>query len=555
MKHMFPMPDELDWNEDIFEDRKAVSAEFLSMMFDDLKNKEKGKVVPDTLGADKLFIEFFVTSDMQWDFWQIAKDFLKHHFPRVKEFNDMVWYGNDRPGHSSPEESLQRKILNVIRNASKTGDPYAVELLKYLYKTYYKKEYRQLKRFKEINVSEIFSLSEDEDGHSDFCNMARILVMCELFGIKLDEGCSVLYLMLDRKSREWEAEDTYEPFAFEEGVYQECLIQVESWMQFEQQNGKKQKYPDSVKFWELDEFVDTCCKYHGYSGDYLYRSNCEYRGNRVLFAKTLALLKSTFPKKEFTYEEVQTYAHIYNGIETIVNVSEDYNSYISEMLGVMDEEELFEGEKRYFQPEKIIYRETEMSKQVKKAVNIAPVIIEKAEQADYLQEIDELRQRLSKKEQECRYFKEQSDHAKTVIKEQQEMLAKCENDREELIALRDYVYNLSEEAPELEEKCLEEMTAAIAKKNIVIIGGHVNWINKLKKQFPKWKYFTANLSRTNEAQLLTCAEKVYFYTDHISHGTYGKLISMVREQKIPFGYLHTIYMGALVKQIYDEVVG
>lgn len=56
MKHMFPMPDELNWSEDIFEDRKAVSAEFLSMMFEDLKNKEKGKAVPNMRGADKMFM-------------------------------------------------------------------------------------------------------------------------------------------------------------------------------------------------------------------------------------------------------------------------------------------------------------------------------------------------------------------------------------------------------------------------------------------------------------------------------------------------------------------
>ena len=47
-------------------------------------------------------------------------------------------------------------------------------------------------------------------------------------------------------------------------------------------------------------------------------------------------------------------------------------------------------------------------------------------------------------------------------------------------------------------------------------------------------------------------EKVYFFTNHISHGTYGKYINLVRENKIPFGYLQTINIENVVKQIYND---
>ena len=85
---------------------------------------------------------------------------MQHHYTRLKEFNDLALYGNDNPHQSDPEDALQKKILNVMYNAAKSGDPYSVELMKYLYKTYHKKEYQQLKRFRKITVHEIFSLSE-----------------------------------------------------------------------------------------------------------------------------------------------------------------------------------------------------------------------------------------------------------------------------------------------------------------------------------------------------------------------------------------------------------
>lgn len=48
----------------------------------------------------------------------------------------------------------------MLFNSARLGDAYCYELILYLYKTYYKKEYNQLKLFKTIGVQEIFSLTE-----------------------------------------------------------------------------------------------------------------------------------------------------------------------------------------------------------------------------------------------------------------------------------------------------------------------------------------------------------------------------------------------------------
>ena len=157
------------------------------------------------------------------------------------------------------------------------------------------------------------------------------------------------------------------------------------------------------------------------------------------------------------------------------------------------------------------------------------------------------------KEQECKYYRQQYDQAKTSLSEMEEIIKKNENDRAELISLRNYVYSLSEEHPVLKEETIADMKKSIAERKITVIGGHVNWINKLKKDFPKWRYLDADIKRSNCSETFEDVEKVYFYTDHLSHGTYGKFIAMVREKDIPFGYLHTINIDSLIRQIYWEL--
>ena len=66
---------------------------------------------------------------------------------RLKQFNELAWYDEAYIGTTKPVDASYGYVLRLIYNGAKLGDEYCVELLKKLYKTYYKKEYNQLKRF------------------------------------------------------------------------------------------------------------------------------------------------------------------------------------------------------------------------------------------------------------------------------------------------------------------------------------------------------------------------------------------------------------------------
>lgn len=70
---------------------------------------------------------------------------------------------------------MYNNVLRLIYNGAKIGDDYCLELIKNLYKVYYKKEYNQLKRFKEITPDEIYAVSEQEYHESDYESVGRIM--------------------------------------------------------------------------------------------------------------------------------------------------------------------------------------------------------------------------------------------------------------------------------------------------------------------------------------------------------------------------------------------
>ena len=90
------------------------------------------------------------------------------------------------------------------------------------------------------------------------------------------------------------------------------------------------------------------------------------------------------------------------------------------------------------------------------------------------------------------------------------------------------------------------MEKAIADKKIVIIGGHVNWQNKLKQIFPEWFFVHPDAYKTVNAGMLEGKEKVYFFTDYINHISYKKFIAIVRERNIPFGYIGSRNINSVV---------
>ena len=250
---------------------------------------------------------------------------------------------------------------------------------------------------------------------------------------------------------------------------------------------------------------------------------------------------------------MQHYAHIYTTIDALTQASSSFDEQVERLLGV-DNYSMDYSDKPLFKPENIIVHEKKEEKKKTEPVNVAPVSLGKADAEDYLAEIAMLRKKLHEQEQENRYLREVNRNAKNAERDSQELVNKLQGDREELIALREYVYTSELEVEPIAETEIEEMKSAIAEKDVVVIGGHVNWVQKLKQLFPKWLFIQPDTYKVVDGRMLENREHVYFFTDYLNHVTYVKFVAVVREKKIPFGYLGSVNLDSVVRRVYGDLV-
>ena len=80
---------------------------------------------------------------------------------------------------------------------------------------------------------------------------------------------------------------------------------------------------------------------------------------------------------------------------------------------------------------------------------------------------------------------------------------------------------------------IEDMKEKIAKKDVVIIGGHINWINKLQKQFPKWIIKTDETRIENVPQYLKTTNP-WIVTEKLDGTSCTYAVALVKKKKYEF---------------------
>lgn len=519
----------------------------------DLCDRSSG-VEPDKTGCYRCFVRTFITFEMSSCFTVIAHRFFENTKIELSSLAE-PWFFLDEAQMSTPSDALNIRLFNMIFNAAVQGDEYAKNLIVYLYKRFYKKEYNQIKRFRVIDADEIYSIVDEKEG--DFtAALGRVLTMIEFLEIKLKPEYKYLYYLIDgfnEKDEERKNESKERYLELNPSLFKSCSEIIDSWnMEYGHQNEEKL----TRVFFETDEFVENCFRYHGYPYDYAFLTNDEFHSFDMLYTRTLALLKTTWKKGKFTFEDVQKYSEYLFLVETIISISDTFDLSTSELLGV-NRDYLSEGQVQEIQAFDSKIQITYNSNHNRKSNDDKPekketAVEDTASKNAYISEIASLRNKLHEQEQKYNQIREEYHDAKRIIAEQKGLISKYEADREELIALRKFVSS-TDENDTTHEIPIQEMKDEISKKRIIIIGGHTSWINKLQAQFPEWMYISLDNYRTAEFNILDKADHVYFFTDYISHTVYGRFVKAARDKGISFGYLHKLNIDEVTKYIYFDV--
>ncbi len=527
--------------------KDELSALNLRRFIKDTDFIDEKSVMPDFYAAECFFLNSFVTGQMEKDFPIIARDFFINEIDKIESYEKVDHHYYTR-GAGEPIREYRSLVLDLILNAANNGSDYSRNLLYYLHKIYFRNEYKQLKRFSKISGEELLLLStEGERFEPD--KVGRTIVMCKMYNIKMEKSCYPLIMVLNRmhennvKKYERGNVSYYDKI---QAIYKDQAELVGSLFE-------KDDYMDLIS--NASKFTGNVCRYLGY--DSLFTEFCGDGGSGMFdsLMSSTAILKKTWPEKKFSNEEIFLYAEIYR-LGTIL--SEVCAKMINETTQLICGNTT-ECEEDGYAPRFCANDIPNRKRVVEECVDSKDkMVIDKKEdekKQDYTQsEVDSLRRKVHALEAEINQLHMEIKGKAKLSDELQVLKKQTDQDRRELVALRNHVYDLTESENENDDKVsVEEMKKTLEKKKYIIVGGHINWVNKLKAVFPEWTYISPTVSGSVPAAIIDSADKVYFFTDTISHSTYFKYMNVTREHGVDFGYIHGVNIEANMRQMYREI--
>ena len=508
----------------------------------------KGALSPDKFGAECIFTEDFLTGEMEDDFPLIARDFYAHEYAGLSQY-ETVEYANYDCGSYWPSMVTAQFTLSLMLNAVKGGSSYTKELFLCLYRTYYKKEYKYLKRFNTINSEDLLVLAKpEEETPSYVMNLARILCIAPMMGITIHQSCNYIYAFLNDYYAEKMSRLRYDFSEIAGEFYQKCRQEIE------------EQY-DLKKLYSLDDkaskFLGNALQWLGYSPTFIECCDDNFGDIAYLYAVALAVFKKTYPKREYTIEEISVYAVMLRCVGAVSTNMDWLSEYLRIMAFGINGTDFYDEYPSAFQPENVRFHNESGLKTEKKHDNaeVTPAVpaVSKTDGEIYVAEIEKLRLKVHQLESENGDLRARlSDHQRTADKERN-VREQLESANRELAALRDYVYSLTEEDLTENTVSLADMKMTLVKMNVVIIGGHSNWVSKLRNEFPDWTYVNPEVSGSTDASIVDKADYVYFFTDTISHPRYYQFIRILREHKVNFGYIHGVNIEKNIQSIYRDM--
>ena len=191
--------------------------------------------------------------------------------------------------------------------------------------------------------------------------------------------------------------------------------------------------------------------------------------------------------------------------------------------------------------------------------NVQKDVLQGGETIPYEEQIRLLKEQLARTEEKLKQQRSLYEESKAREELLKKRVDSAQKEHSELIALRNFTYRVEKEEdrdtykPENgfsdKEDLLQQMIQNLKTRKITIIGGHVNWIKKIRQIFPEWSFVGAS-DGVSQSGAIASAEKVFFYTDILGHSTYEKYLKATQEQGKPFSFLHGTNVEKIVEGVY-----
>ena len=177
------------------------------------------------------------------------------------------------------------------------------------------------------------------------------------------------------------------------------------------------------------------------------------------------------------------------------------------------------------------------------------------------EEVTRLRQQLAKTEQDARAdermrmngriaeLEKENKLYESKLNKQEDELKALNGIKQENVAMRNYIETmdvLSDAISQAEEQNIEK---ALPQEDVVVIGGHDSWQNKLKEKFPKWQFIKGS-ERAWDSKKIN-KKYVVVNTTHLGHPTYYKVCNNLKNQKLI--YTGKVNIQQALQEIYTQL--
>jgi len=145
--------------------------------------------------------------------------------------------------------------------------------------------------------------------------------------------------------------------------------------------------------------------------------------------------------------------------------------------------------------------------------------------------IEELTVSKKQKEDEITRIIRNNENKQKALEKQ---IKTSDKEKNELYALREFIFTLGKDVP-TEEDCSQCLhNDCIDYSEIVIIGGHIKWAQKVKEHIPDIEIISAEQKRV-DINFIQNKKIVLFFINYLSHSLYLQVISKIQSnQKIAF---------------------
>lgn len=122
--------------------------------------------------------------------------------------------------------------------------------------------------------------------------------------------------------------------------------------------------------------------------------------------------------------------------------------------------------------------------------------------------------------------------------------------QESLYAMEQFIFQLEDELPVVSQAEQQKIEEILKSKDIVVVGGHESWVEKMKERFPSFSYLTVE-GATNRALKGMKFDYLVFNVQKNSHGAYYRLKEVVSASK--FIYVNKANIERCIHEIYSQI--